>query len=306
RDAVSIRISKDPQANLIALSDKTLEAIDAINKDLEPMDVQIIVENNQAEMMSRNIDQIQNLAVTGGLLAIFVLWVFLRRLKFILSIALAIPISVFTAFNFFYAYNISINSLTLIGMALAMGMLMDNSVVVIENIYRHVINKESGEEAVVKGTNEVMRSIIAATLTTVTVFLPFIFCTNFLITLIGTHIGGSIISTLLVSLVVALILIPMLADSAIQKKDQERAPLIKNASIRQRIIQIYLVLLKSCFRRPMFTVIGGLVLFFVTIGLSLLISMSGPSEVETPDMNLFVTMPQGSTLESTDSKIRKI
>lgn len=306
RDAVSIRISKDPQANLIALSDKTLEAINAINKDLEPMDVQIIVENNQAEMMSRNIDQIQNLAVTGGLLAIFVLWVFLRRLKFILSIALAIPISVFTAFNFFYAYNISINSLTLIGMALAIGMLMDNSVVVIENIYRHVINKESREEAVVKGTNEVMRSIIAATLTTVTVFLPFIFSTNFLITLIGTHIGVSIISTLLVSLVVALVLIPMLADSAIRKEDQERAPLIKNASIRQRMIQIYVVLLKSCFRRPMFTVIGGLVLFFVTIGLSLLISMSGPSEVETPDMNLFVTMPQGSTLESTDSKIRKL
>lgn len=306
RDAVSIRISKDPQANLIALSKKTLEAINAINKDLEPMDVQIIVENNQAEMMSRNIDQIQNLAVTGGLLAIFVLWVFLRRLKFILSIALAIPISVFTAFNFFYAYNISINSLTLIGMALAIGMLMDNSVVVIENIYRHVINKESREEAVVKGTNEVMRSIIAATLTTVTVFLPFIFSTNFLITLIGTHIGVSIISTLLVSLVVALVLIPMLADSAIRKEDQERAPLIKNASIRQRMIQIYVVLLKSCFRRPMFTVIGGLVLFFITIGLSLLISMSGPSEVETPDMNLFVTMPQGSTLESTDSKIRKL
>jgi multidrug efflux pump subunit AcrB/ABC-type multidrug transport system ATPase subunit len=306
KDAVSIRISKDPQANLIALSEKTLDAIDAINKDLEPMDVQIIVENNQAEMMSRNIDQIQNLAVTGGLLAIFVLWVFLRRMKFILSIALAIPISVFTAFNFFYAYNISINSLTLIGMALAIGMLMDNSVVVIENIYRHVVNKEGREQAVVNGTNEVMRSIIAATLTTVTVFLPFIFSTNFLVTLIGTHIGVSIISTLLVSLVVALVLIPMLADSAIRKKDQERAPLIKNASIRQRIIQIYMVLLKSCFRRPMFTVMGGLVLFFVTIALSLLVSMSGPTEVETPEMNLFVTMPQGSTLASTDLRMRKI
>jgi multidrug efflux pump subunit AcrB/ABC-type multidrug transport system ATPase subunit len=306
KEAVSIRISKDPQANLIALSEKTLEVIDAINKDLEPMDVRIIVENNQAEMMSRNIDQIQNLAITGGLLAIFVLWIFLRKMKFILSIALAIPISVFTAFNFFYAYNISINSLTLIGMALAIGMLMDNSVVVLENIYRHVINKEDREQAVVQGTNEVMRSIIAATLTTITVFLPFIFSTNFLVTLIGTHIGVSIISTLLVSLVVALVLIPMLADSAIRKKDQEGTPLIKNASIRQRMIQIYIVLLKSCFRRPMFTVVGGLVLFFVNIAFSLLVSMSGPSEVETPEMNLFVTMPQGSTLEATDLKIRKI
>ena len=306
KDAVSIRISKDPQANLIALSEKTLASIDAINEDLEPLDVRIVVQSNQAETMSRNIDQIKNLAVTGGLLAIFVLWIFLRRIKFILSIALSIPISVYTAFNFFYAYDISLNSLTLIGMALAIGMLVDNSVVVIENIYRHVVNKVKTEEAVVTGTKEVMRSVIAATLTTVTVFLPFVFSSNFLVTIIGTHIGVSIISTLLVSLVVALVLIPMLADAAISKKDQQKAPLIKNASIRQRTIQIYMVLLKSCFRRPMFTVVGGLVLFFVSIGLGLVVSMTGLKEVETTEMNLFITMPQGATLESTDVSVRKI
>jgi ABC-type multidrug transport system ATPase subunit len=98
----------------------------------------------------------------------------------------------------------------------------------------------------------------------------------------------------------------MLADSAIRKEDQLKAPLIRNASIRQRIIQMYMVLLKSCFRRPMFTVVGGLVLFFVTIALGLFVSMSSPTEVETTEMNMFVTMPQGSTLESTDIRVRKI
>ena len=306
KDAVSIRLSKGTQANLIALSDATLETIEAINKDLESMGVEMVVQNNQAELMTKNIDQIKNLAVTGGLLAIFVLWVFLRRLKFILSIALAIPISVYTAFNFFYAAGISVNSLTLIGMALAIGMLLDNSVVVLENIYRHVVNKKKKENAVVDGTKEVMRSVIAATLTTVTVFLPFIFSSNFLITKIGTHIGISIISTLLVSLVVALVLIPMLAHAAINKDDEEKAPLIKNASIRQRLIQKYMVILKSCFRKPLLTVIGGLVLFFVTIGLSFLVSMSGPSEVNDAQMNLFVTMPEGATLPTTDIKTRKL
>ena len=306
KDAVSIRLSKDTRANLIELSEKTLEAIDAINEDIKVLDAQIIVQSNQAELMTRNIDQIKNLAMTGGILAIFVLWVFLRRIKLILSIALAIPISVFTAFNFFYAFDISINSLTLIGMALAIGMLLDNSVVVIENIYRHVVNKEPIEDAVVNGTKEVMRSVVAGTLTTVTVFLPFIFASNFLVKLIGLHIGVSIISTLLVSLVVALVLIPMLAHTAIGKEDQDSSPLIKNASIRQRIIQIYMVILKSCFRRPAFTVIGGLVLFFVTIGLSLLVSVANLNEVETTEMNLFITMPQGSTLASTDLKTRKI
>lgn len=306
KDAVSIRLSKDTQANLIALSDRTLQAIEELNEEMASMDVQIVVQSNQAELMNKNIDQIKNLAITGGLLAVFVLWIFLRRLKFIMSIALAIPISIFTAFNFFYAADISINSLTLIGMALAIGMLLDNSVVVIENIYRHVVNKEPADKAVVGGTKEVMRSVIAATLTTVTVFLPFIFSSNFLVTMIGTHIGVSIISTLLVSLFVALVLIPMLAHLAIRKEDQQKAPLIKNASIRQRLIQVYLVILKSCFRRPAFTVIGGLVLFFLTIGLSLLISIANLSEVETTVMNLFVTMPEGATLQATDQKTRKI
>ncbi len=305
KDAVSIRLSKDPQANLIALSERTLASIDAINEDLAPLDVRIVVQSNQAETMSKNIDQIKNLAVTGGLLAVFVLWIFLRRVKVILSIALSIPVSVYAAFNFFYAYDISINSLTLIGMALAIGMLVDNSVVVIENIYRHLVDKKKAEEAVVTGTKEVMRSVIAATLTTVTVFLPFIFSSNFLITLIGTHIGVSIIATLLVSLVVALVLIPMLAYAAIGRNDHQ-APLIKNASIRQRTIQMYMVFLKSCFRRPMFTVTGGLVLFFVSIGLGLVVSLASVEEVETTEMNLFVTLPQGATLEATDIRTRAV
>lgn len=306
KDAISIRLSKGSQANLIDVSEITLAAIEKINKDLAPMDAEIVVQSNTAEVMVENIDQIKNLALLGGLLAVFVLWIFLRRLKFILSIALAIPISVFTAFNFFYAYDISVNSLTLIGMALAIGMLLDNSVVVIENIYRHVVNKKSAEDAVVDGTKEVMRSVVAATLTTVTVFLPFIFSSNFLVTLIGTHIGVSIISTLLVSLVVALVLIPMLAHTTIKNDKNADAPLIKNASVRHRIIQIYLVVLKACFRKPAATIIGGLVLFFVTIGLSFLVSFANLNEVETDEMNLFVTMPEGATLASTDTRVKQI
>ncbi len=306
KDAISIRISKASQANLIEVSENTLATIAEINKDLKPMGAEIVVQSNTAEVMVKNIDQIRSLALLGGLLAIFVLWVFLRRIKFILSIALAIPISVFTAFNFFYAYDISVNSLTLIGMSLAIGMLLDNSVVVIENIYRHVVNKKPTEEAVVDGTREVMRSVIAATLTTVTVFVPFIFSSNFLVTLIGTHIGVSIISTLLVSLVVALVLIPMLAHTTIKNDKNADAPLIKNASVRQRIIQMYLVVLKACFRKPAATIIGGLVLFFVTIGLSFLVSVASLNEVETDEMNLFVTMPEGATLAATDTKVQQI
>ena len=306
KDAVSIRLSRDTQANVIALSEITSKVIDEINEDIAQLDAEIVVQSNNAEIMVNNIEQIKSLALVGGLLAVFVLWIFLRRLRFILSIALAIPISVFTAFNLFYAYNISVNSLTLIGMALAIGMLLDNSVVVIENIYRHLANKKSADAAVVEGTKEVMRSVIAATLTTITVFLPFVFSSNFLITIIGTHIGVSIISTLIVSLVVALVLIPMLAHAAINKEKSLGSPLIKNSSIRQRLVQIYVIFLKASFRKPALTIIGGVFLFFVTIGLSLIISFASINEVENKELKMFVTMPEGSTLDNTDLKVRSI
>ena len=114
--------------------------------------------------MEDNIDQIIRLAIVGGLLAVVILWLFLKNLRLVFFIALSIPISVYTAFNFFYGAGITINSLTLVGMALAIGMLLDNSVVVLENIYRISSTGNTPERSVTQGTREVWRSILAATL----------------------------------------------------------------------------------------------------------------------------------------------
>jgi multidrug efflux pump subunit AcrB len=107
-------------------------------------------------------------------------------------------------------------------MALAIGMLLDNSIVVLENIYRHASQNKSADEAVLLGTKEVSRPVIAATLTTITVFLPFVFSSNYMIKLMGNHIGVSIISTLLVSLFVALLLIPMMTHFFMVKQKREK------------------------------------------------------------------------------------
>ena len=183
KDAVSVSLLADSQANLIQLSHRTVGVIDRLNEQLAPLDLSIVVENNQAETMEDNIDQIIRLAIVGGLLAVVILWLFLKNLRLVFFIALSIPISVYTAFNFFYGAGITINSLTLVGMALAIGMLLDNSVVVLENIYRISSTGNTPERSVTQGTREVWRSILAATLTTVTVFLPFVFSDNFLIKL---------------------------------------------------------------------------------------------------------------------------
>ncbi len=298
-DAISILLVNDSQANLIDLSHRVEEEILELNKKLVPKDVEIVVQTNLAETMEKNIDQIINLALIGGLLAIFVLWMFLKNVRIVFFIALAIPISVFTAFNLFYAFDITLNSLTLIGLVLAIGMLLDNSVVVLENIYRLSGNRFDADRSVIQGTKEVWRSIVAATLTTVTVFLPFIFSSDYMIKLLGKNVGVSIISTLMVSLFVALMLIPIAAHFLLKGKNSNNI-FYEKVTTNNRIIQIYILLLKASMRGPARTIIGAIVLFFVTVFIVLAISVNNLEEVEETQFPIYVTMPTGSTLEATD------
>lgn len=303
KEAVSVALINDSQANLIELSHRVSDAIDKLNEKLVPLDLEIVTQENKAETMENNINQIINLALVGGLLAVLILWFFLKNMRLVFFIALSIPISVYTAFNFFYASGITINSLTLVGMALAIGMLLDNSVVVLENIYRLSGSGCTPERSVTQGTKEVWRSIVAATLTTVTVFLPFVFSDNFLIKLIGHHIGVSIISTLTISLFVALLFIPMVTY-VILKKKKGRSVVYEKVSIIQRPIQIYLVLLKTCMRNPGVTIFGAVILLFVTLILSLTLNVQQMKAVDSDRFNISVVMPTGSTLENTDKIVK--
>ncbi len=305
KDAVSMLLVSDSQANLIDLSHDVQDIIAQLNRKLASKDVEIVVQTNTAEVMEKNIDQMIQLALVGGLLAVFVLWMFLKNIRIVSFIALAIPISVFTAFNFFYAFNISINSLTLVGLVLAIGMLLDNSVVVLENIYRLSGNRFNADDAVIQGTQEVWRSIVAATLTTVTVFLPFVFSTNYMIKLMGNHVGVSIISTLLVSLFVALLLIPMAAHFLLRGKSKHNI-FYEKVTTNNRIIQIYILLLKSSMRYPARTIIGAVVVFFLTVFIVLAISVNSLEEVEEDQFSVYVTMPTGSTLEATDAIVGEV
>ncbi|MFV0290056.1 MAG: efflux RND transporter permease subunit [Mangrovibacterium sp.] len=304
-ETVSIQIIGDSQANQIELSHAALAVIAKINEKIQAKDVQLVVQENNAETMEDNINQIINLALIGGLMAIFVLWIFLKNLRIVAFVALAIPVSIFTAFNFFYAYGITINSLTLVGMALAVGMLLDNSVVVLENIYRLAANKYSADDAVIQGTKEVWRSIVAATLTTITVFLPFAFSSNYQIEMLGVNIGVSIISTLLVSLVVALLFIPMVIHFILGRK-WGRNINFQKIDTNNRLVQIYVLLLKMSMRNPAVTIAGAVILFFLSFLGANLIDSGSLSEVDNDQVEIYLTMPSGSSLDKTDNAVRLI
>lgn len=300
KEAVTIELTRDTQSNMIDLSHRVKDQIASLNRELQYKDVEIVIEQNAADRMERNIKLIIQLALAGGVLAVFILWIFLKNIRLVLAIGLAMPISVYTAFNFFYAAGISINSLTLLGMALAIGMLLDNSVVVMENIYRLAGQKTGIDQAVMQGTGEVWRSVFAATFTTIVIFMPFAFSENFLIAIMGKHIGVSIISTLLVSLVVAMLLIPMITHS-ILKPGLNRQPASFSAiHYQNRIMQVYRVILKTCMRNPAGTAMAALGVFFTTLLISLGLSFINLQEPEVVELTMYLTMPGGTTLENTD------
>jgi multidrug efflux pump subunit AcrB/ABC-type multidrug transport system ATPase subunit len=305
KDAVTILLVNDSQANMIELSQATRKIVAKLNEKMATKEIEIAEISNSADQMEENINQIMDLALVGGIMAIFVLWIFLKNFRIVSFIALAIPISIFTSFNLFYAFNISINSLTLVGMALAIGMLLDNSVVVLENIYRLAGKGYAPLQAVVQGTTEVWRSIVAATLTTICVFVPFLFSTNFMAEMLGFNVGVSIISTVVVSLAVAILIVPM-ASYALLKRQVAKNIFYEKVTTDSRMVQIYLVLLKSCMRNPAGTIIGGLVLFFLAIFISLAVSISSLQEVENKEIRLYVTMPSGSSLETTDQTVQEV
>jgi multidrug efflux pump subunit AcrB/ABC-type multidrug transport system ATPase subunit len=305
KNAVSVTLINDTRSNLIDLSHCTQQVIRELNRKYKSMGLEIIIQSNVAETMEKNIDQIMRLALTGGLLAILVLWLFLRNLRIVSFVALAMPISIFTAFNLFYAFNITLNSFSLIGMVLAIGMLLDNSVVVLENIYRRSAAGEPPATAVTEGTREVWRSVFAATLTTVMVFVPFLFSQNMLIRLLGREISVSIISTLLVSLAVALLFIPMTTHSVLRRQ-HKGGLLYEKMTTDNRIIQIYLLLLKTGLRHPAATVLGAVVLFFVTVFIVLSINVRSVNEEKSNALTINVRMAKGATLTTTDALVRNI
>lgn len=301
-EAVTIQLIKDSDSNIIELAHKVRSEIDHLNRELENENIEIVIQSDTAQDMEDNINQIIQLAIIGGILAVIILWIFLENVRLAFAVALAIPISIFVAMNFFYSFDITINSLTLIGAALAIGMLLDNSIVVLENIHRLLVNKVKLAEAIIRGTTEVWRSISAATLTTIAIFIPFIFSENFLIKLLGKQIGTAVISTLLISLIVALLLIPMLIHYLLQGKKPFHMNIntdFKSNAITRR----YRLFLKTCIRMPAGTIIGAIIIFFISLLISLGSSTQMNEEIETTEFKLYVTMPQGATLDATDKVV---
>ncbi len=209
RESVELAVYKEGDANTVQLAKGVRDRIEELGKSL-PAGSELALVYDQSKFISSAIGEVRQAALFGGILAILVLYLFLRDARATMITGIAIPVSVIGTFVLMYAFDLSLNIMSLGGIALAVGMLVDNAVVVLENIVRHRERGLSRLEAAQLGTREVATAITAATLTSVAVFFPMVFITGIAGQLFKDQ-ALTVSFALLFSLVVAMTLVPMLA-----------------------------------------------------------------------------------------------
>jgi HAE1 family hydrophobic/amphiphilic exporter-1 len=206
---VRIGIQKQSGANTVAVAEAIREEVDRINADRS--DIHLTVISDQSVFIRQSMSAVQSAALWGGLLAIFVLYLFLRNGSTTFIIAISIPISVIATFGLLFFTGLTLNQMTFGGLALGIGLIVDNAIVVLESIVRKRQEGKSLAEAASIGTREVAGAIVAATLTTCVIFLPVVFMNTTSGQLFQT-LALVVVFALACSLLVALTLVPMLAS----------------------------------------------------------------------------------------------
>lgn len=221
REAVEVAVYKEGDANTVSVASSVQFRLRQLDLML-PKGLMLETVYDQSTFIKQAVDDVTNAAFVGGLLAVLVLFIFLRDLKSTLIIGVSIPVSVVATFNLMYGNDITLNIMSLGGIALGIGMLVDNSIVVLENIARHRSTGKSVADAARDGASEVGKAVVASTLTTVAVFFPLVFVDGIAGQLFRDQ-ALTVTFSLLASLLVALTLIPML--SSISRTESAVVPL---------------------------------------------------------------------------------
>src|SRR5690554_5944220 len=296
-------VSKEAGANTLRVSSRIKNEVVRIEEDYgeqivfhEVMDLGLPIQNVTSGAAS-------NLLV-GGLLAILVMFLFLRNWRPTLAISFAIPISVVATFVALYLADFSLNLMTIGGLALGVGMLVDNSIVVIENIYRHLEMGKTRIKAAAEGATEVGLAITASTLTTIAVFVPMVFSEG----ITGILVRGlalTVAFSLFASLFVALTIVPVFA-SYIFKNDNKSTPVEKSRQLFERFKKYYLSILNKLLRHRRATLITVAVIFISSFALLLVIGTEFMPEQDTIFMIMNIKLPIGTALDETDHVVSQI
>jgi len=320
KPSLSLAILKDPDANTVDVTEGVLQELDEVEKSgVLPSDIEILVLSNDGPIVKESLDNLLSSGALGFLFAVTVVFVFLLNIRpslvrgILLSlrptivIAISIPLSILLGILFMSFTDLTLNFMSLAGLAIAVGRVVDDSIVVLENMYRHVQRGESRFESALSGTSEVGAAIISSTLTTVVVFIPLAFIPG----LVGEFFSPFAISVslaLIASTIVAITAVPVLGSLLLKQDEQSDSLSFSDDDVSDStfIQRVYTPILIWSLGHKAYTLLIGVAVTLSSLGLLFVIPItffpSGTPEYLTIDVEL----PTGTSVERTYSEVIKV
>jgi len=310
--SIGLDINKKTDANTVQVVREVRQTIGDL-KHLLPEGIKIADVYDQAFFIERTISHIRTFILTGGFLALLVIWVFLRSLSTTMVLALSMPISIIATFILVYFSGLSLNMMTLAGLAIGVGMMVDSSIVVLENILRQRQLGLHAKEAAISGTSEVISPLVAATLTTVVVFLPIVFVEGMAGQLFRS-MALTVSFSLLASILVALTLVPMFASRMLNGKKEQAEPgsglnqiiLMTSSKWQKNLNELYgRILAWALIKRRL--VVGGVTAAFIaSLALIPVVGTEFLPRMDVSMVSVEINLPRGTSIEYTGKIAGKV
>lgn len=306
---VYVSITKQSGSNSVTVADNVYKKIEQLKESL-PSDITMEIISDDTDSIRETINILLESLYQGLILAVVILWIFLRSFKSTIIIAISIPLSMIITLFAMSMFGITLNMMTLTGLILGLGMVVDASIVMIDNIYSYRQRGARPKVAAILGTQEMLMSVISGNLTTICVFIPFLFYIKEL-GMMGQMFQGiifTIVIALVSSLLVAIFLVPVLAGKFLPLTNRNEKP-VKNPVLKtiygffEKVIdwisKLYSKLLKKCLQNRLVTIVISLCVLAVAIGLMGTLQINMMPSGNDSSVTLNVTMAVGTPFDET-------
>jgi HAE1 family hydrophobic/amphiphilic exporter-1 len=313
--AIMMSVQKQSGKNSVQTARDLRDRLTRMTREL-PQDIKITELYNTTDQIENSLNQVTSTAYSGGLLAILILFIFLRSIKPTLIIGISIPVSIIVTMMLMYFAGLTLNLMTMAGLVLGIGMLVDNSIVILDNIYRYREKGAKLRPAAVLGTSEMIVAIVASTLTTICVFAPLVAFQG-LLEMAGELFAGlafTVVISLIISLLVAVVLVPVLSSHYLPLVTRKQKPLRGPLAFIDRIFERFFTGLDNAYRRAVDRVLRHkvmviLVLAILFAGSLMMIPVIGwvfMPTMASDSVTVNVTLPMGSPLPETEGVLKQL
>jgi len=295
-DVVSIQILRQSGANTVRVADNVRQQIEQLRSQMPP-GVQLLIVHDISDFIKASVHSLIEHLILGSIFASAIVWLFIRNWRAVLIAAVAIPSSIIATFTLMRAMDFSLNNMTLLALTLAVGIVIDDAIIVLENIFRYMEDKGRNRiQAAVEATQEIGLAVMATTLSLIIIFLPIAFMTGYARKYVNSF-GWTMAMAILVSLLVAFTLTPMMSSRLLRVNPDEKKS--HSQGVLQAVEETYMKMLRwSLAHRPVLATIC-VATFLSTFGLYHLVGRDWIPADDQSELQSSFTLPEGTSLEKT-------